>query len=163
GKPGRAAAIASEKAMRAWARNRMATSSGEILRPRRRPVKRVLSGTTSRSLLPRRTPAVAEPVAVLVHESVLVVRRPAATGGALGEALHDVDGDEDPEIPRGGRIVLPRTGRLEDGGAPWHRDHARVARHVLLAVRHRSDARLELLVERLDRLHERSPRVHGRR
>src|SRR5439155_20760619 len=57
--------------------------------PRRDPSagpRRRSRGHASCALRPRRTPALVEPVAVLLHEGGLLARRPATTGRALRAA-----------------------------------------------------------------------------
>src|SRR4029453_818074 len=69
---------------------------------------------------------------------------PASEGKreALGLASHllrkrtrDVDPDQETQVARGRRVVLPGTRGLEDGGALWHGDRAWMLGHVVLAVR----------------------------
>ena len=82
---------------------------------------------------------------------------------AIREAAHHVHRDQQAQIARRRREILPRAGRLEDRRAVRHARVAAPAVLELAPVLDRGHARLHLLFERRDRLRHRAQRIERRR
>ena len=82
---------------------------------------------------------------------------------AIREPAHHIDRDQQTQIARRRREILPRADGLEDRRAVRHARFAFAAVLELAAVLDRRHARLHLLFERGDRLLHRAQRIERRR